>query len=161
MRDDDATAAERREAEALARALEGQPDGAGEGADALEAAAMLRHGDGELSAERGEAILQGLLGELDARPAREAGTAGGWGGWLRWLLPLGAAAAAGVVALFVLGGPPSATELPRPGLALLEAQGAALRGGGARDLARDLDREMAAYRTQVYGALEGRYGEGP
>lgn len=170
MRDEDVSAEEAREAEALARALGGEPAGAaGPPRDAVEAAAMLRHADGELSDARQEAILAELLGELDdaggaraprvQRPPLAAEDRPFWGdfdlvSWLRWLVPAGAAAALGAVALLSLRSAPDATELPRPGLALLEAQGAALRGAGAGEL----DREMAGYRSQIYGALEGRYG---
>ena len=72
MSEDEADETERREAEALARALEGELPG--EHAphlpeDALATAALLRHGGarGELSEDRAGAVLKALLGELPAR----------------------------------------------------------------------------------------------
>lgn len=150
MTTDEADVREQREAAALGDALAGSADAQAAPPDALEAAALVRHGGGELSEARSEAILQGLLGTVRS-PRREQAP------WLRWLIPVGAAAAIAAVAIVALPGAPAPTELPRPGLALLEAQGAALRDATAGPL----EREMGLYRDELHAALRGRYGENP
>lgn len=132
---------EEQEAAALAAALSGgSPRGAPP--DALEAAALVRHGGAELSEARSQAILDDLLASV--RPRRRQAR------WLWWLAPI----AATVAVVLALPGVPEPTPLPSPGLALLEAQGAALR---AADQA-SLQAGMGAYRRDVHAALRGRYG---
>jgi hypothetical protein len=139
----EATAEERAEAEALARALErGGAKDAGP-ADAVAASAMLRAAARpapdaaalEVAAARGRAALAGR------RPRRR-----------RWLLPVLAptlaAAAVVLVARLTLQGPPH--RLPEPSTALLEAQARAARGRA--DLTA-LDAQMGEYRAAYYAAL--------
>ena len=133
------TPEEQREAEALARALEGQEANAP--ADVLEAAALLRASrSAELSDVRARAIRQRIL------PVRH---------W-HWMAPLGAlgAALATLIVMFVARRQVP-TPLPAPSPALLSAQAESARPKGAD--AQLLDREMVAYRARVLGALEARY----
>lgn len=171
--DDEPTAEELREAEELRRLLDG--DEVGERAfDArapeLEAGALLRYsqGAGELSAEREDAILRGLLdgaGVPEAPAAtRPAARAQGfdWRAALRWFLGVGGLAAAAAIALLVLrpwegAGATTATTLPPPSVALLRAQAVAASEGGSVEA---LAGAMRGYRTGVYSALRERYGAG-
>ena len=145
------------EAEALARALDrGSADG-GLPEDALQTAALLRHGaqGSELGAQRSEAILAEAL--RSARPRRPRAAAAPW--W-RWLLPAGLAATAAAAAFAVLVGSPTggpapqtAAALPAPSSALLRAQATAAAG----DDPSALDRAMASHRVAVVGRLRERY----
>jgi hypothetical protein len=152
----DEDAREQREAEALARALDGAGD-PGAPDDALEAAAFLRYtaDGGELSDERGAAILDDVLAGLH-EPDAEPESVPWWQAiaWPRWLWPAIGAVAAAAVLVVVVPRAPERTALPSPGLALLEAQGQAAAGEGGLRLAR----EMRGYREHVYGALGERYG---
>jgi hypothetical protein len=144
-RDDDeleATAAERAEAEALARALErGGPKDAGP-ADAVAAAALLRAAARPApdAAALAAAGARGRAALAERRPARR-----------RWLLlaPTFAAAAALVLVTRLLLQPPP-RRLPEPSTALLEAQARAARGRA--DLTA-LDAQMSEFRAAYYAAL--------
>ena len=141
------TEAERREAELLARALEGAArpgDEVGPVEDAVGAAWLLRASRGaELSELRARAVLE------RAWPRRR-----------RWLDPtpgkMAALGAAAAVAAIVSAVPHGPAKLPPPPVPLLRAQLAAARPG-APELAR-LETEMDAYREQVYAALGRTYG---
>jgi hypothetical protein len=142
MSEEDPTPDELREAEALARALEGQPGEAAAPPEALEAAAFLRHGGGELDPNHAAALAARLRAEI--QPRRRT--------WLWWLAPLVAGATA--VALCVPARRhelPSLTSLPSPPPALLAAQAQVARGQGrAID---DLDGQMRAYRKEMFRRL--------
>jgi len=151
---------ERREAEALARALEG--DGTAEDIpqDTLQAAALLRRtaGEGDLPADRRRAILEQIAPEPADRPARR--------GRLRWLVPAGTAVVlALVVAVWGFGQltsrkvapAPEPVRLPSPALELLASQARAA-SGSSRDLAF-LGESMRSYRRTLYDALAERYPE--
>lgn len=162
---DDADKTERSEAEALAAAPDGaRPDPGGAPEPELETAALLRYsaGEGELSAQRADALLDELL--RDAPPARApSGThllrflpwmAAGIAATtvvLLWLSPLGSERGAEVGST-----PVGATmdALPTPPPALLRAQAQASRQGGSRAA---LDAQMTAYRERVLRALDNRY----
>lgn len=153
MPDDDIpTEEERREAEALARALERGHAAADLPEDALETAHLLRysHDGGALGPDRRDAILADVL-EHARPPERRKRSL-----WLRIWLGLGAAtAAAAAIVLFRVASPepPVAAALPDPPKRLLRAQANATTG---RDLA-SVDSEMKGYRIAVYDALEARY----
>lgn len=154
------TAEELAEAEALARALEGDAP-AGEPAldDVVATAALLRRARDTQSNERrleeDRRIAEGVapsLAALDARRRRR-------GRW-RWLAPavlVPAAAAAVLIATAGRHAGPGAPPVPAPPLALFEAQARA--ASGRADLAL-LDREMRAYRETVYAALGERRSPG-
>jgi hypothetical protein len=154
MSEHDPTEKEREEAEALARALEGDGTPGDIPDDALEAAALLRRSreGGDLDPGRQRAILEKVL--PDEPPARRSG-------WLRWLVPVGSAAAlALVVALwtstsFESRAPAQGAALPRPSARLLRAQASAA-SGDARELA-SLAGEMNVYRRDLYAVLADRY----
>ncbi|MCC6766729.1 MAG: hypothetical protein IT293_18880 [Deltaproteobacteria bacterium] len=173
--DEEPTADELREAEELARLLEG--DDVGDRAfDArapeLEAASLLRYsqGAGELEPEREDAILRDLLveAERNAQPAAAAAAAAkratgekrfDWGRAIRWLLGIGGvAAAAAIVLLVVRPWRPDATDvatrLPAPSIELLRAQASAASSGGSM---AGLSDAMRGYRTGVFDALRSRY----
>jgi len=90
MKDDEPTPEEQREAEALARALDGDPAGSAPPPEALEVAALLRHahGDGQLDPARAQAMASKLRTGVP-RPRRR---------WPWLLVPL----AAGVTAVALL-----------------------------------------------------------
>jgi hypothetical protein len=156
--DDDApTPEELREAEALARALEGDPQAAAP-ADVMPAVGLLRHARARgLDPARSQALGAKLRAEVAARPRGRR--------WLLWLLPpLVAAAAAGLLLVPMARSPSpagiasrsrTAPALPRPSETLLAAQAAAARGDrGALDT---LDREMRGYRRALFVSMaEGR-----
>ena len=156
MDDDEPTEEERREADALARALARghAPDGAkAVPEDALGAAAFLRHAKdgGVLPGDKAEAILADVLARARPPEPRRA---------LRFRIfgALGLAAAAAAAAFLVARapGPDGATVLPSPPRALLEAQ---IDAAGGRVATLDaLATETRGYRASVYGALHDRYG---
>lgn len=160
MTDDDPTPEEQREAEALARALQGVAEPAAP-RDALETAALVRAAGpaGALSPERGAAVLERIAPALKG-PRRRP----------RWRTAVLAAAsvAAAVLGFSVTGHlqitarAPSArrerTWPPEPSAALLAAQARAARGEAPLEA---IDAEMRAYRMQVYQALARRYGGAP
>jgi hypothetical protein len=172
--EDDASETERAEAEALARALDGDAS-AQAPEDALQAALFLRHGGarGELAPERAEAILQDLLSdapsaaERDAAPATEPSTRSRM---LR-LSAIGAmlAAAAGLMFLSTASdkrraapAPDASAELPAATTSLLAAQADLLRQSAAPSAqdpaaAQRFDRELRAYRAQLLQALHAAY----
>lgn len=151
--DDEPTEAELREAEALARALDGgrgdpeMPD------DALGTAAYLRYAKdgGALDSDKEEAILADALARARPPRARPA--------W-RWRIfgALGLAAT-GAALVFIVARAPigdAADTLPAPPRALLEAQ---IDAAGGRVASLDtLTAETRDYRAAVYGALRDRYG---
>jgi hypothetical protein len=152
MKDEDPTPEEQREAEALARALDG---GAGDPpADALATAGLLRYARGEgLDPTRAAA----LRAKARPRPRRR---------WVWVVAPLAVAAA---LILFLVPATtmyqvqsvpqpaaPTAPSWPPPTAALLEAQAAAARGGpGALER---LDTGMRSYRQALFARLRS---EGP
>jgi len=119
MKDDDPTPEELRDAEALARALEGAPSASAPPPGTLETAALLRHGAGQLDPARAQALAAQLRAEL--RPRRRR-----WP-WLV-LVPLAAGVAASVlVPLVRRPALPRLSSLPAPSPALLAAQAEAAR----------------------------------
>lgn len=152
--------AERAQARALADALEGQSAGEPPPGDAFETALLLRHAGprGELDPARGEAILHGLLrgGMPSPRPWRRvaasfaiglaaaAGLALGWFGITTALSP----AAHPVRSI-------ATHRLPVPSPSLLAAQSALVKSAPG-DAAR-FEREMRAYREQLWKTLEAAY----
>lgn len=151
--DDEPTEAELREADALARALDGRRGDPELPDDALGTAAFLRYAKdgGALDADQAEAILADALAR--ARPPRARPT------W-RWRVfgALGLAAT-GAVLVFIVARAPigdAANALPAPPRALLEAQ---IDAAGGRVASLDaLTAETRDYRATVYGALRDRYG---
>jgi hypothetical protein len=146
MKDDEPTAEELREAEALARALEGAPSDAAAPPEALETAALLRytHGGGQLDPARAQTLAGKLRSEV--RPRRRR-----W--WWLGLAPL-AVGAVGLTLFATMGGR-SPVTLPAPGPALLAAQAQAARG--QPQALADLDAQMRAYRRTLFEKLrEGR-----
>jgi hypothetical protein len=147
---------ERREAEALAHALE---RGAAKDAlpqDALQTAALIRYSadGGALTKEREDAVLADVLAAADrAVRSREPRKIA----WWQWALGLTGVALAAVLVMVIVrpeeAGAP--TALPAPSPSLLEAQLAQTEG--SEDGAR-FDDEMGRYRGAVYAALEARYG---
>lgn len=131
---------ELREAEALAKALEGAPD-SGAPADALEAAALLRAAP--LDPVASAAIRARAMPPFRARR-----------------FPIRAFAGSLAVIIIVLGAVtavkqkrPAAAPLPPPPPSLLAAQARAPREG-----LEPLAKEMAPYRGEVMVALARRYG---
>jgi len=132
------TPEERREAEALARALDGEDANAP--ADALEAAALL-------SASR-----NAELSDVRARAVRDRALPRGrhW----HWMAPLGVlAATAATVIVMIAHRRQVPAQIPMPSAALLAAQAEAARPQGGTQL----EREMVAYRQRVLAALEARH----
>ena len=161
--DDEPTAEELAEAEALARALEpgaAAVPGGGRPApeDALATAALLRH-----ARQVGAAPAPVAAQAAAARALESRRRAPRW----RWLIPAFALPVAAVVTLVStvtlrssrVGSGASAppVPLPAPAITLLEAQARAARGRA--DLAA-LDQQMRAYRDALYGALATREGGG-
>jgi hypothetical protein len=132
MSDDESTPEERREAEALARALEGRP-AEGVPADALATAALLRYArsEGRLDPARAAAVGRRL----------QPGLRRWW--WLA-VVPVAAAAAGIVIASR------APLRLPPPPKQVLSTQAAAAHGGVAELDA--LDRQMRAYRRALFAA---------
>ena len=132
---------ERREAEALARALDGQ-EGEAPPADALEAAALLRATrHAALSDVRARAVRERIF----PHPRR-----------LKWLAPAAAVVAVAATLVILVGARRSRpTPIPAPSAALLSAQAEAARPHGATGTL--LDREMLAYRQGVLATLGVRY----
>src|SRR5262245_55896342 len=142
MSDEEFTEEEKHEAEALARALDGETPHSATSPALLETAALLRHAGakGALSPERAGTIASQLKAASQPRPKRR--------GWILTAFA-GSAAVAAVVALMILPTTrrqaPSSSVPPRPSLNLLKAQAGAARGG--RQALDALDAEMRAYRT--------------
>jgi hypothetical protein len=145
--DDEPTADELRDAEALARALESAPGGGAAPDDALGAAALLRYArdGGALHSERAERILAAALPKKRRAPAL--------GRRWRWFGALGLGFAAAATALLVLS-PRRSEGLPTPPRALLEVEASAAAQSADLDA---LNREMKSYRGAVYASLEERY----
>jgi hypothetical protein len=145
MKDDEPTPEELREAEALARALDGGAPESAPPPEALEVAALLRHahGDGRLDPAREQALGARLRAEV--RPPRRRRL------WLLAPLLVGATA---VLLLIPRSRPrlPELTTLPPPSAALLAAQAEAARGKGPALAA--LDAQMRAYRRELYERLQ-------
>jgi len=150
--DDEPTPEELREAQALARALDGAPSESAPPPEALEVAALLRHAQrgGELDPARAQALAATL--RAGVRPPRR-----------RWLWIALVPVAAGVTAMIVLALAPTSgrvtgsrlRSLPAPSASLLHAQAEAARGQ-SQSLA-DLDAQMRAYRQTLFARLrEGR-----
>jgi hypothetical protein len=152
---DDASPAspeEQAEAAALAAALDATLEGRAETApvDALEAAGLLRTAAESLSPRAAAEVLERVRpASTLPRPRRS---------WARLLVPVGglaAVAAACLLVLMFLPGPPAATRLPALQAGLLRAQAQAVRGEGREAYAG----ELQAYRREVYVALQRRYRE--
>jgi hypothetical protein len=141
---------EKREAEALARALEGDGSPQEIPTDALETAGLLRASreDAGLDPARQQKILDRILPEKKKRIP-----------WLRWLVP--AAGAAGVLFLVMMvpiyskAPQQAAVVFPAPPRDLLMAQARAARD---KDL-KGLEKKMQKYRGQLYASLAGKYAE--
>jgi len=147
MKDDEPTPEEQREAEALARALEGDPSGSAPPPEALEVAALLRHahGEGQLDPARAQVMAAALRAGV-RRPRRH---------WPWLLMPLAAGATAVTLLLSTTRAPlPPLPPLPAPGPALLAAQAEAARGGGQS--LGSLDTQMRAYRRELFERMRGR-----
>jgi hypothetical protein len=173
--EDDASETERAEAEALARALDG--DAAAQAPeDALQAALFLRHGGarGELAPDRAEEILQDLLcdapiaAERDALPTIEPSTRSRM---VRVSAAVAMLSAAAVVFAYssnaaderrAAPAPDVTASVPAASTSLLAAQADLLRQStapGAQDqaAAQRFDRELRAYRAQLFHALQAAY----
>ena len=150
-REDQPTPEEREEAASLAAALEGKVPGGKTPEDALAAAGLLRHArtaeTSALAPERLERLAARVQPAVDARRPRRR--------WWLWLTPAALVPAAAMMTVLVStkSAPPVRPALPDPPLALIEAQGRAVRGGAT--LAA-LDAQMRDYRTAFYAALAGR-----
>jgi hypothetical protein len=150
--DEEPTAEELAEAEALARALErGHATGATP-EDALGAAALLRFAKdgGALAPERSERILEDVLGRAKPRRARPR-----LGPTLLGLLGLSAAGVASMM-FVVRSQAPEPASLPAPPRELLEAQ---LSAANMRSSLTTLDIETTRYRRAFYAKLRERYGK--
>ena len=157
MSDDTPDARERAEAEALARALDGQP-GPEAPADALEAAVLLRHArHGRATPSQLERVRARLLERPRFTPVRVAAVASFAAAALAllvWLPSRQTPEAVPVAARQAAASRPSSAVR-----ALLEAQGAALR-----EPERPLDGLAAATalrRRELLAGLEERYGGSP
>ncbi len=164
---DRATTDERREAEALAHALERGSATEELPEDALETAALLRYsaGGSELRADREESVLAEVLeaaARINARRASAEPAARAPSALWRWLFGLGGATAFAALLFFLVirgGSSPgdvSPTELPAPSPALLSS--------GLDRISDDSGAESPAfraalgdYRDAVYGAIAQRY----
>lgn len=156
---DDTEGTERREAEALAHALERGSAREMLPEDALQTAALLRYSvdGGELPADREEALLSEVLESATriADKKRAAAPEASGVPFVRWLFGFAGAAALAALVLLLLGrGPVEPTALPEPTAALIGAGLEHLGEGGDRAAYRAL---MSDYRGQVYGALSARY----
>lgn len=150
--DDEATDEEGREAEALARALDGGGEpGAATPTDALAVSALLRHGlgAGDLDPARAQAI--------SARVRKGVVPGRRWGRWWLWIAPpVAALVTAGVLLVPLRRSPLAPGSAPLPSGALLAAQAAAARGGGEGLAA--LDRQMREYRRAIFQQMTGTAG---
>ena len=149
MNDSEVTAKEKREAEALARALEGDGSAENVPSDALEVAGLLRVSgeDTGLSDVRRDAVLKKLLAR--AAPGKRQVP------WLRWLVPAGGLAAAVAIFALTLTARIHPAPLPRPGKELIEAQASVASGNGqAVAVLRD---RMRQYRREIYKTLAEHY----
>jgi hypothetical protein len=150
--DDPPSEEERREAEALARALDRgkvAPSGAEPPEDALVTAGLLRFGQtgAALSPERLRAVERRIVSALPGRArARRLWAAAG-----------GLAAAAVIAAAVVLLQEPDGAALPTPNLALLLAQARASKGDAPA--AQELEVAMRDHRARLFDALVRRYPE--
>src|SRR6185436_10430389 len=113
MKDEEPTPEELREAEALARALDGAPSEAAPPPEALETAALLRHGGGELDPARAQALAAKLRAEVRPRPRRR---------WWPVLVPLALGAAVLVLLPVTMTLQRPATTAP-PGVVSSESAG--------------------------------------
>jgi len=152
--DSEPTKQEAREAEALAKALDGDGSDLELAGDALETAALLRasRDSGELSAERENAVLDKILASAKSPKQKEQAV------WLRWLIPAGGLAAAAVVGIIFASGifsPLGPANLPKPDTTLLKAQSEAAQGEPASIL--ELRKGMQQYRGSMYASLSEHY----
>jgi hypothetical protein len=158
--DEEPSEDELREAAALAAALEADAGDRDAPADALEAAALLRHARAPIAlppAHEPIATAQAAQA-LDARRTRGRRRARRW--IVTSLLMPGLAAAWLMVSTTARrAAPPAAAALPAPSPDLLAAQAEAARGDRAA-LAR-LDLEMRAYRRAFHEGLRRRSGGVP
>ena len=153
MSDQDPTELEKREAETLARALEGDGSPREIPQDALEAASLLRASreDAGLDPARQRKILDKIL------PAKEEPRRFPW---LRWLVPV--AGVAGV--LFLVMTVPMYSKAPQEAAVMFPAPPRSLLMIQARAAARvedlrALEKKMRAYRGRMYASLSGKYPE--
>jgi hypothetical protein len=144
MKDDEPTPEELREAEALARALEGAPAESAPPPEALETVALLRYGQsgGQLDPARARGLAAKVRGEL--RPRRRR-----W--WWIAVTPLAVGAAGLVMVSLVHRRGAALPPLPAPAPALLAAQAEAAQG--RPQALAELDLQMRAYRQAMYARL--------
>lgn len=150
MSDRDPTEKELREAEALARALEGDGSPQGIPEDALQTAGLLRASreDAGLDPGRQKEILEKILPEKKEPRGIP---------WLRWLVPV--AGVAGILLLVMMvpiySKTPrhAAVRFPAPPRSLLMIQARAAQG---KDL-KELQNKMQKYRGRMYASLTGKY----
>jgi hypothetical protein len=151
MDDDRSMRDEQAQAEALARALDGESGTEEAPPEALEAAGLLRLSAGAaLDEARSQAVLNRVLSGLPEpeTPRRS---------WLRWLIPVGSvAAAAAMVLLIMRPAAPPAAGLPWPSKALLQSQARAAAGSDAD--ASALRKQMRSYRGELFARLDRHYG---
>jgi hypothetical protein len=167
MIDDTPSARERAEAEALARALEGDDEAGAAPADALEIAALLRYAQG-----RDDASAALLVRARAAARAPQRARSGSIRAVARVAFPIALAAAAVALAYLPLGAPQQAPPAQAPSGEPPRAQTAsagtlrALLDAEAEALARrdaplePLLHASAAQRRVLWSELAQRYGAG-
>lgn len=160
MSEEDHDDDERREAEALAHALDRGSATDDLPEEALQTAALIRYSsdEGLLSEEREGALLADVLAAAErAAKQREVRAERAPSPWWRWIAAFAGVSAIAVVIAIVFAGrlrTVEATELPAPNASLLSAQ-MERQEGGSDDR---FEAEMSAYRADVYAALGERYG---
>ncbi|MCB9598164.1 MAG: hypothetical protein H6719_35955 [Sandaracinaceae bacterium] len=158
MSDEDIDETERREAEALARALDRGSADDGLPEDALQTAALLRYsaGGGELAADREDALLGEVLEAAERAARKREVAAPAATPWWRWVIGFAGLTAAIALVLFLALGrdPVQPTPLPAPSASLVSSGLGRLTPGADEEGFRA---EMATYRASVYGALSARY----
>jgi hypothetical protein len=154
MSEKEPTPNEMREAEALARALEGDGSSPDVPEDALQTSALLR--SHELDQVRSQAVFERVLAGTDHKKSARTSSR------LRWLIPVGGLAAVLVAwVLFMVPGIVTLDEaapasLPPPDAELLQAQG---KAASQPDGLAGLHARMHRYRHDMYRTLSERYSE--
>jgi len=151
MKETEPTPEEIREAEALARALEGDGSSPDLPENALQTACLLRSDD--LDQERSQAVFEQVVAGTALEKQKQHPTR-------RWLIPVGGLATAAVVGILLAvpqASQPGPAALPDPEPALLQAQVKAASPKSQDLLA--LAEQMNRYRRNMYQALSERYPE--